>query len=69
MQARAVGATILLFAAALVAACAGIVLLSGGVIGGPLVSRDPLRPLLAAGILATIGRYSLRRISTPASRA
>jgi Dolichyl-phosphate-mannose-protein mannosyltransferase len=56
MQARGVGATILLFGAALAAAWAAIVLLSGGVIAGPLVSRDPLRPLIAAAILATLGR-------------
>lgn len=50
------GATILLFAAAFACAWAAIVLLSGGLVIGPLVSRDPLRPLIAAAILATCGR-------------
>ena len=56
MRGRSVGATILLLAAALAAAWAFVVLLSGGIAFGRLVSRDPIRPLILSAILAVIGR-------------
>jgi len=56
MRGRAVGATILLLAAALAAAWAFVVLLSGGFALGSLVSRDPIRPLILGAIIAVIGR-------------
>ena len=43
-------------AATLAAAWACLVLLSGGFALGPLVSRDPVRPLILSAILAVIGR-------------
>jgi hypothetical protein len=56
MRLRAVAATILLFAAALVLAWAAAVLLSGGLALGAIVSRDPVRPLMIAVFLAAIAR-------------
>src|SRR5262249_33058415 len=56
MRARGVAATILLLTAALAAAWAFVVLLSGGVTLGRLVSRGPIRPLIVAAILAVLSR-------------
>src|SRR5690349_4226267 len=56
MRTRASAATILLLAAALALAWAFVVLLSGGITLGRLVSRDPVRPLIVSAILAAIAR-------------
>src|SRR5215471_11503289 len=56
MRPRAVAATILLLAAVLAVAWALVVLLSGGIAAGFLVSRDPIRPFIAGALLAVIAR-------------
>jgi len=76
MRGRGVGATILLLAAALAAAWAFLVLVSGGFSLGRLVSRDPIRPLILSAILAAIGRVvapldfdaALARLAGPRQR-
>src|ERR1043166_7213634 len=62
MPVRGAAATITLFAAAFALAWSAVVLLSGGFTIGAVASRDPIRPLLVAAILAVIARL----LSVPA---